>query len=172
MTAIPTTDPAAEAAGLTAALARIDESRLDPDSRARLAEARGMAARLAARLCADDTPLRDRERYRRLLDLAGAEAAQELLQRLTEDLARVERGLARALAGPHPGEVRSETHVLIALAGAVGATPLQCLAEALNAAAHREAGDEIMRLGGTTLEQLSRLVHFIAAEEAAGRAPA
>jgi HPt (histidine-containing phosphotransfer) domain-containing protein len=172
MTATPMAECAAEAAELTAALARIDDSRLDSESRGALQRARGAAARLAAELCAEDAPLRDRERYRRLMELAGAEAAQDLLERLAEDLARVERGLTRALAGPDPAEVRSETHVLIALAGAVGATPLQRLAEALNAAAHREAAEEMSRLGATTLVQLARLVGFIAAEEAAGRTPA
>jgi HPt (histidine-containing phosphotransfer) domain-containing protein len=166
-------DGVADVAGLAAALARIDDRGLDADSRGALAEARDIAARLAARFCAEEAPLRDRERYRRLLELAGAEAAQELLERLAEDLARVERGLMRALAaGPNPAEVRSETHVLVALAGAVGATSLQRLAEALNAAANREAAEEMTRLGAVTLEQLTRLVSFIAAEEAAGRATA
>jgi HPt (histidine-containing phosphotransfer) domain-containing protein len=172
MTGEAIADPASEAAGLAAMLARIADDGLDPDSLAALAKARGTAARLASALCADEAPLRDRERYRRLMELAGAEAAQELLERLSEDLARVERGLARALAGPDAAGVRSETHVLIGLAGAVGATPLQRLAEALNAAAHREASEEMSRLGGTTLDLLGRLAGFIAAEEAAGRAPA
>lgn len=160
MMSTPMTQSAADAADLTAALARIDDNRLDGDSRVALQEARGAAARLAAQLCAEEAPLRDRERYRRLMELAGAEAAQELLERLAEDLARVERGLMRALAGPDPIEVRSETHVLIALAGAVGATPLQRLAEALNAAAHRDAEEEMTRLGATTMAQLSRLCRF------------
>lgn len=172
MTGDAITDPAAEAAALAAMLARIDAGRLDADSLAALEQARGSAARLASALCADEAPLRDRERYLRLMELAGAEAAQELLERLAEDLARVERGLSRALSGPDAAEVRSETHVLIALAGAVGATPLQRLAEALNAAAHRDAAEEMARLGATTLDQLGRLARFIAAEEAASRTPA
>ena len=160
---------------LLAALERIDGSLLDPDGRAALQTARGAARVLARNLGpAEPEPLVDRERYRRLIEIAGPEGTQELLERLGEDLRQVERGLARALSGaPSAAEVRAQTHVLVSLAGAVGAVPLQRLAEALNAAAHEAAADpgavaEIERLGAQTLQRLAALARFIAAEEAAG----
>lgn len=161
---------------LAAALERIDGSRLDVEGRAALQTARAAARVLVRGLGpAEPEPLVDRERYRRLIEIAGPEGAQELLERLREDLRQVERGLARALAGAAPAlsEVRAQTHVLVSLAGAVGAVPLQRLAEALNAAAHEAAADpgavaEIERLGAQTLQRLGLLARFIAAEEAAG----
>lgn len=114
----------------------------------------------------------DRARYRRLIEIAGVDSAQELIERLLSDLRQVERGLLRGLAEPSTAEIRAQTHVLVALAGAVGATGLQHLAEALNAAAHTEAPAEIAELGARTLAQLGQLSRFIAAQEAAGRPPA
>ena len=165
---------------LTTALERIDETRLDPASREALQAARAAAWALTRELpCAEAPPLVDRTRYRRLIEIAGPEGSQELLERLSEDLRQVERGLRRALgADPSLTEVRAQTHVLVSLAGAVGAVPLQRLAEALNAAAHDAAAQdaatregalaEIEQLGALTLNKLALLSHFIAAEEAAG----
>ncbi|MBK5926959.1 hypothetical protein [Rhodobaculum claviforme] len=115
--------------------------------------------------CAQE-PVVDAERYGRLIEMAGADAARELLERLGEDLDSVSRGLVRALAdGPSMAEIRAQTHVLISLAGAVGADPLQRLAEALNAAANRGAPDDIARLGAVTLDRLGVLMRFVAAQE-------
>ena len=117
-------------------------------------------------------PSVDRARFDRLMEIAGSEGAQELLERLHEDLLRVERGLRSGLADGDLAEVRAQTHVLVALAGAVGATALQHLAEAMNDAAHRGAQDEIDATGAGVLDGLAALARFVAAEEAAGRAPA
>jgi HPt (histidine-containing phosphotransfer) domain-containing protein len=185
---------------LLAALHRIGEGRLDSAEREALRTARRLAETLSLRLGPPrPAQLVDRERYLRLMELAGPEGAQELLDRLDEDLRQVERGLARGLAEPNVAEVRAQTHVLVALAGAVGATALQRLAEALNGAAHGAApadmdrpgaegpgperpGPErptceclaaeraaMERLGAATLEQLGLLARFIAAERAAIR---
>ena len=122
----------------------------------------------------------DGDRFARLLDMAGPDAAEELLHRLEEDLAGVARGLARALEGEAiaTDDLRAQTHVLIALAGAVGAEPLQRLAEALNSAAHRGSTAEMARLGAATQARLAVLSQFVAARRgtalpgAAGATPA
>ena len=109
----------------------------------------------------------DPVRFDRLMDMAGPDAAQELLDRLEEDLAGVALGLSHALGGETivPAELRAQTHVLIALAGAVGAEPLQRLAEALNAAAHRGSVAEMARLGAATEARLAKLARFVAARQ-------
>lgn len=114
-----------------------------------------------------DLLLLDHDRFARLLDVAGSDGAPELLERLYEDLRQVEYGLGRALAELNPAETRTQTHVLVALAGAVGADPLQRLTEALNAAAHRDARDEMTALGCRVMRQLTHLVQFIAAKREA-----
>ena len=200
-------EAAADAADLAAQLARITPEDLHvsarPDLEAALGAARVASARLAARLCADErAPLLRGEQFARLLELAGPEDTPELLARLTEDLASVEAGLSAGLGvapdtgveapgfggglavvapvpSPPPATqvIRSESHVLIALAGAVGAETLHSLARALNSAAHqaesgvgaaREAGAAtIAALAGPVLAQLGRLRRLVAAEQAA-----
>ena len=78
--------------------------------------------------------------YRRLAETIGAEAMSELLARVTEDLAAAGGQVERALPGPDRNSIRSGTHVIISVAGAIGATGLQHAAQALNAAAH--GGDD------------------------------
>jgi CheY-like chemotaxis protein len=104
--------------------------------------------------------------FDRLLEVAGPEAAPELLRRLLEDLRHVERQIHRALAGPDWPELRAQTHVLIALAGAVGAIRLQHAAEALNAVAHRRDAAGLGTLAPPLLALLDDLIHFVARRDA------
>jgi CheY-like chemotaxis protein/anti-sigma regulatory factor (Ser/Thr protein kinase) len=108
----------------------------------------------------------DKAVFDRLLNIAGPEGRQELLDRLCADLRRTERGLVSGLGNMDFAAVRSDTHVLIALAGAVGAARLQALATALNAASHRRERSEIGALGPDTLLQTDRLIHFVEREVA------
>lgn len=72
-----------------------------------------------------------------LLKMAGPDVAADLLARLVDDLHHVERGLVQAGTGPDWQGLCDQSHVLISLAGAVGAVPLQTRAEALNTLAQR-----------------------------------
>lgn len=89
-------------------------------------------------------PVLDQSRFVRLMQMAGPEMGPELLARLDDDLSTVARGLHRALHGngqpatipPDWAELRAQTHVLIALAGTLGALRLHHMAEALNRQAH------------------------------------
>ncbi len=103
----------------------------------------------------------DRSSFDRLIEIAGPSAARELLERLCADLRKTERGLVAGLADGDVAAIRAETHVLIALAGAVGAARLQALSQTLNAAAHRRQRGDLSRLGQDALEQLDRLIHFV-----------
>lgn len=108
----------------------------------------------------------DRKSFDHLIEIAGPESARELLERLATDLAKTEHGLIAGLAEADSAAIRAETHVLIALAGAVGAARLQALAQALNTAAHRGGLPELAGLGQDTLAHLDRLIHFVAQERA------
>lgn len=101
------------------------------------------------------------KRFQHLIEIAGPEAARELLDRLHDDLRKVERGLILGLSENDRMAVRAETHVLIALAGAVGAERLQLLAEAVNAAAHRREDAQMRSHGAEALTLLDRLIHFV-----------
>ena len=106
----------------------------------------------------------DRSRFDHLMTIAGPGAALELLSRLETDLRRVERGLIAAAAAADLAEVRGQTHVLIALAGAVGATPLQNLSERLNDCAHHGDLVSVRAMMATALQLLDHLIHFISGE--------
>lgn len=113
----------------------------------------------------DATENFDRATFDHLIEVAGPEAARELLDRLSADLRKCEAGVAEGLATDDLPQVRAETHVLIALAGAVGAVRLQLLAQALNAAAHRRDRALLDRYGAEAVEQTGILIRFVTAEQ-------
>ncbi|MCB2126700.1 MAG: response regulator [Rhodobacteraceae bacterium] len=108
----------------------------------------------------------DRSTFDRLIEVAGPDSALELLDRLAADLGKCERSLGAGLGDQDSLAVRAETHVLIALAGAVGAVRLQTLAEVLNAAAHRHDPSAFDRFGAEAMSQLDRLIRFVTEERA------
>jgi len=100
----------------------------------------------------------------RLLALAGVDGAQELLRRLRQDFEAVRQGLIRGLADSDVAVIRAQTHVLISLAGAIGADCLQNRAGEINTAAH--AGDMAVAraLGPRVLERLGQIVEILETE--------
>ncbi len=100
----------------------------------------------------------DRNRFEALLQAAGPEGRVEFLIHLLQDLRSVARILAGAIADRGADEVRAQTHILISLAGAVGADRLQELAESLNATAHRGRLAEAPVLAETCLHALDVLI--------------
>ena len=98
--------------------------------------------------------------FEALLGLAGPEAAQELLSRMIADLSRVERGLVAGLSAPTFAAVQTESHVLLSVAGAVGAGRLQELARELCAAARREDSVAMQLIGRSVLTQIDRLIAY------------
>jgi CheY-like chemotaxis protein len=79
----------------------------------------------------------DEARFDALLEVAGPEGRVELLSRLHEDLGMVLSGLDVAIRDATLSEIRAQTHILIAISGAVGAERLHRLVEVLNIAAKR-----------------------------------
>lgn len=124
------------------------------------------SAPLEQALAAEEEAEFDRGCFDRLIDIAGPAASSELMDRLNTDLRKTERGLMAALADDDRAAIRAETHVLIALAGAVGAARLQALAQALNTTAHRRETTDLSNLGRDALTQLDWLIRFIARERA------
>lgn len=104
----------------------------------------------------------------RLLHLAGPEAGAELLDHLIADLTAAEKALLQAAdKHDHPDwpnwpVVLDKSHVLIGVAGAVGARRLQTQAEALNQMAiARRGGPDLLALYRDLLESLDTTIHFV-----------
>ncbi len=104
----------------------------------------------------------DEGRLDDLLSTAGADGAQELLERLTEDLCGIRDKLAAGVASRSIPAIREQTHILVAISGAVGAERLCRLAEVLNIAAKRKRIDDLEALHEPCVGDLDDLIAHIA----------
>lgn len=108
----------------------------------------------------------------RLRQIAGPEAAAELFQRLEEDLAAARMGLTRAVSLRDMNGIRAHSHVIIALAGTVGAQRLHDDAVSLNSMAHDlDPPERVLALAegldGAIAQLLDTVRRFAAAPPAA-----
>lgn len=105
----------------------------------------------------DSTALRD------ILVMAGPDTALRILHQMHIDLATTAAQIAPAITGADSTTIRAQTHVLISLAGTIGAMRLHGLAVDLNAAAHDEDADRIAALAGPLMADLTALIALLAA---------
>lgn len=114
---------------------------------------------------AKEAPLMDADRLARLLEIAGPSDAGELLRRLVGDLTRVRDNMRAALQEPDIAALRAETHVLISLAGAVGAERLHQLAKAMNADVHRQDTASLVASGREAERQIDLVLSLLEREK-------
>lgn len=103
----------------------------------------------------------DPARFRRLLDLAGPDHAGELLARLAEDLETTRQTAATAAGHLDWPALRGASHVLISLAGSVGALSLQSMSEQLNTAATDHDTPALPMLMPGLLAELDALIAIV-----------
>lgn len=103
----------------------------------------------------------DKRAFESLVQSVGPETAPLLLEKLEEDLKACKATLGKALTEGDVQEIRAQTHILMSLAGAVGAHETQTLARELNGAAHKEDSFSIQEKGHQILEKLNALHSFI-----------
>lgn len=108
-------------------------------------------------------PKLDTARFAALLAAAGADRA-ELLERLGADLGSVLVALDGALVAGDVPEIRAQTHILIAVSGAVGADRLYRLAEVLNIAAKRRRIADLPALYAPCRADLVDLIAHVEAQ--------
>lgn len=112
-------------------------------------------------------PQMDEARLDRLLDAAGGPGSAELLDRVMEDLTSVLETLDAGVAAGSVADIRAQTHILIAISGAVGADRLCQIAEVLNIAAKRHKLDQLAQIHAHLRLDLVDLLAVIAARRAA-----
>ena len=101
----------------------------------------------------------DEHRFRALLDLAGPATARELATRLDEDLTAVADAMSAAGVSADRQVLRAQSHVLLAIAGTVGANRLYRLSVQLNGLARASEGGPF----GELLTEIRALLdHLIA----------
>lgn len=98
----------------------------------------GVAARRPRAPGAAD-PVVDAAIYGALADAIGPDLMNELFEKVFADLSAARAELEAARAPRNTQAIRSASHILISVAGAVGAVRLQSMARSLNALAHENA---------------------------------
>ncbi len=120
----------------------------------------------AAMAPADAEPAIDRAIYDALLEAIGAEMTGELLEKVEADLVSARSELAGAFDPVEPGALRGASHILISVAGAVGATRLQACARQLNTAAHTGCGSDLCGQAEQCIAEIDAALGFLRAERA------
>lgn len=113
----------------------------------------------------------DATRLDRLLALAGPRDAAELLSRIEGDLSDTATRIADALPRADSEALRAASHVLVAVAGSVGAQGLEAAARRFNTAAHAEGADpspELARTAEAVLQGIAALKRRLAARRTEG----
>jgi len=106
----------------------------------------------------------DRATYDGLAEIVGPAGMTDLLGKVEADLRAAATRLERAAGGPDIDEARSVSHILISVAGVIGAIRAQDLARDINRAAHAGDADAIRRAVPVLLAETGRVIDFVQAE--------
>lgn len=85
----------------------------------------------------------------------------ELTHRIDSDISSARDRIEAAFGAQDMQEMRAASHILISVAGVVGATLLQNLAQCLNSAGHDSDIASVERVGPQLLAEASRVVDFV-----------
>ena len=123
------------------------------------------AARPAAADRGDDPadgrgPVIDAATYAALCEAIGPELMAELLDKVIADLLAARRDLVGGSAAVDRTAIRAASHILISVAGALGALRLQACARTLNASAHTEAEATLADAVAVCAEEIDGAVAF------------
>ncbi|MEM7268583.1 MAG: response regulator [Pseudomonadota bacterium] len=115
----------------------------------------------AAAGLAGDGPQIEMEIFDSLAETIGGDAMQDLLSKIEVDLTDVREQIVQSTRSRDEEMMRASTHVLISVAGAVGAVRLQGQAEKLNALANQGDFGLIENLSSDTVTELDGVMGFI-----------
>jgi hypothetical protein len=103
----------------------------------------------------------DEERFAALLGMAGQETAVELTLRLDEDLTRAGQAMQEAATRADQAAFRAQTHILLSIAGTIGATQVFDLAQRLNALAQVPAANGSGSMWADSLAEISVALNHV-----------
>lgn len=106
--------------------------------------------------------------YSALEEAIGAESMVDLLGKVDADLEAAQRDVAHSVSSRDMESLRGATHVLISVAGAIGAQRLQMLAQRLNVAAHGHGKDDVAALAAEAETEIVAVRGFVG-ERVSGR---
>lgn len=136
--------------------------------RARMADVE--AAEAGAEVApAPDEPVADLAVFEALREAIGPEMMDELLEKVVSDLADARRDLDGVLGSLDRQTIRGVSHILISVAGAVGAARLQACARRLNLAAHDEGAPDLRAELRRCVLEIDAALDFVNGRRAADR---
>jgi CheY-like chemotaxis protein len=118
---------------------------------------------------APDGPVADLTVFDALNAAIGRDMMVELLGKVVGDLSEARRSLAGVLASLDRATIRGVSHILISVAGAVGATRLQACARGLNIAAHGEDARGLPAQVRRCILEIDAALDFVNGRRAPGR---
>jgi CheY-like chemotaxis protein len=115
----------------------------------------------------DDGASIDMMVYQRLFSSFDEDGTKELKSRVCADIEAAGARVAKSIETNDLTELRAATHILISVAGAIGANKLQSLSQCLNSAGHDADSAVIGRDGPEIAREIERVLRFVrgAAEE-------
>lgn len=102
--------------------------------------------------------------YDGLKEIIGHDSMLELLGKVRSDLGNVLEGVAKGASERDVALIRANTHILISVAGAIGAVNLQHIAEQLNATAKTEDWARILPDSERCKSGISQVLRFVDGE--------
>ncbi len=111
-----------------------------------------------------DAPVVDRGVYDSLTQAIGSAAMAELLDKVEADVVNARDGLATGLESGTMDQIRSSAHILISVAGAIGAMRVQEGAKRLTAAARTDDSAAIQGEAANLLADIKGVLDFVKAE--------
>jgi two-component system, OmpR family, aerobic respiration control sensor histidine kinase ArcB len=117
---------------------------------------------------APEGPVIDMTVFEGLAAALGAETMAELLENVKSDLASAEAALVEAIRRSDTAAIRATSHILIAIAGAIGAYRLQFRARRLNSAAQAGEQDGLAAKVCACLGEINAVMAFAGREAVGG----
>jgi CheY-like chemotaxis protein len=108
--------------------------------------------------------------FEALAEAIGEEAMSDLLHKIDGDLEKAHKDVARGVQEHDTAALSGATHVLISVAGAVGAQNLQKVAQRLNAVANGRSEEDVESLGADLTMQIKVLRAFVNSRVTGGAA--
>jgi HPt (histidine-containing phosphotransfer) domain-containing protein len=109
----------------------------------------------------------DRTAFDAISKTIGSDFLAEFLDKVVLDFETTRNGLAKAEKAENYADWRSHSHILISVAGAIGATGLQQLAQDLNAAARALDKEQAQPLNLLCIRGISTVIQFLNNEKQA-----
>lgn len=143
---------------------------LTAESLSQCAALRNQLGRLSLTAPAPE-PIVDAQVFQRLMALAGPATAVELLDQITLDLGAARAIIVVSTPLGNWQNLRNQCHILIAVAGSIGATHVQMTAEQVYGAAAAADADMCGALTKKLILRLDALLVFVAEERESRMAP-